>query len=609
MPKITDFGLAKRIDSDDGHTQSGQVMGTPSYMAPEQARGHSREVGPAADVYALGAILYEMLTGRPPFKGETPMETIRQVIDDDPVPPSRLVPRVAARPGDDLPEMPAQGPGPAVRKRRTALADDLKRYLDGEPIAARRTPAWERAAKWARRRPAAAGLWGLAAAGLLGLFVYQGASLKRELKRQRTITDQVNGGYSLDREADAARSDRELERAWERLSGFLLELTPFQDDPRIEELKERLVVKQADVSGRRAALQTQRSEKDQRNAESEQLQTFRTRRYEALVHDTQFTGLDQAGDREATRRAAMAALKVYASTAPGASWALGPLPARLSDADRAEIVEGCYELLLVLSRAEATPERGLRRLDEAARLPRDTMAYHLRRAECLDLASRKAEAEQERRRAGETRPTTAFDHFLVGRERYQHAKPVEALRHLNMALDLEPGHFWAQCLSAVCWLQLKRPETALAGLNACLQRERDLAWLHLLRGLANLELAEVFSGRAQFRQLADFQYDAAENDYRRAGELLEKDAVAGLQYSLLVNRGVLWLRRRDLARAAAFFHQAIALDGSQYPGYASLAEAYRKQGKDQEALDQLSLAIEHRPDWAPCTEPGPIWSS
>ena len=94
-PKITDFGLAKRLESDSGQTETGQIMGSPSYMAPEQARGHSRDVGPAADVYALGAILYEMLTGRPPFKGETPIETVRQVVDDEVVPPSRLVPRVA----------------------------------------------------------------------------------------------------------------------------------------------------------------------------------------------------------------------------------------------------------------------------------------------------------------------------------------------------------------------------------------------------------------------------------------------------------------------------------------------------------------------------------
>ena len=136
VPKITDFGLAKRLDSDDGQTQSGQIMGSPSYMAPEQARGHSRDVGPAADIYALGAILYEMLTGRPPFKGATPMETVRQVIDDEPVPPSRLVPRVAARPGDDLPEVPPQRVGASLRERR-ALVDDLNRFREGRPIRAR----------------------------------------------------------------------------------------------------------------------------------------------------------------------------------------------------------------------------------------------------------------------------------------------------------------------------------------------------------------------------------------------------------------------------------------------------------------------------------------
>ena len=94
VPKITDFGLAKRLESDSRQTETGQIMGTPSYMAPEQARGHTRDVGPAADTYALGAILYQVLTGRPPFKGETPLETVRQVTDDEPVPPSRLVPRV-----------------------------------------------------------------------------------------------------------------------------------------------------------------------------------------------------------------------------------------------------------------------------------------------------------------------------------------------------------------------------------------------------------------------------------------------------------------------------------------------------------------------------------
>jgi serine/threonine protein kinase len=118
-PKIADFGLAKRLEQEDGQTETGQIVGTPSYMAPEQARGQTREVGPAVDVYALGAILYEMLTGRPPFKAPTPLETARQVIEEEPVAPLAPAIEGPARPGDDLPEVPGQGAAPAVRRRRS----------------------------------------------------------------------------------------------------------------------------------------------------------------------------------------------------------------------------------------------------------------------------------------------------------------------------------------------------------------------------------------------------------------------------------------------------------------------------------------------------------
>ena len=93
-PKITDFGLAKAMDSDSDLTGSGEVLGTPSYMAPEQAGGQAKQAGPPVDVYALGAVLYELLTGRPPFKGATLIETLEQVRGAEPVPPSRLVPRM-----------------------------------------------------------------------------------------------------------------------------------------------------------------------------------------------------------------------------------------------------------------------------------------------------------------------------------------------------------------------------------------------------------------------------------------------------------------------------------------------------------------------------------
>jgi len=169
-PKITDFGLAKQLDSAVGQTQSGAVMGTPSYMAPEQAGGKTKEIGPAVDVYALGAILYEMLTGRPPFKAATTLDTIMQVVADEPVPPSRLQPKVPR----DLETicLKCLQKDPAKRYRQALdLAEDLRRHQAGEPILARPVGALERVWRWCRRKP---GLAAASAAALLGVLLALG---------------------------------------------------------------------------------------------------------------------------------------------------------------------------------------------------------------------------------------------------------------------------------------------------------------------------------------------------------------------------------------------------------------------------------------------------
>jgi len=168
-PKVADFGLAKKLD-EKGQTVTGEVLGTPGYMAPEQAAGKVRRLGPAVDVYALGAILYELLTGRPPFRAATAMDTLMQVLKDEPVPPSRLQPGVPR----DLETICLKCLHKAPDRRYASgaqLAADLRRFQDGEPIEARPANWVERGWKWAKRRPTAAALTLVSVVGLLVLLV------------------------------------------------------------------------------------------------------------------------------------------------------------------------------------------------------------------------------------------------------------------------------------------------------------------------------------------------------------------------------------------------------------------------------------------------------
>jgi len=216
VPKITDFGLAKLvIGGGPTLTQSGDILGTPSYMAPEQVGGGTGVIGPATDVYALGALLYQLITGQPPFKAETPVETLLRVQSADPIPPRRLQPKLprdlATIAMKCLEKEPAKRYASAL-----AMAEDLERFQAGEPIRARPVGQTERLWRWCRRNPVVAALM---ATVLLLLVALSGGALVKNAELS-AVNDQLGAanaqlGAAL---ADSEEANRQAKaKLWESL--------------------------------------------------------------------------------------------------------------------------------------------------------------------------------------------------------------------------------------------------------------------------------------------------------------------------------------------------------------------------------------------------------
>lgn len=223
--KITDFGLAKELDYDGNRTETGAIIGTPNYMAPEQAQARHDQIGPATDVHALGVLFYEMLTGRPPYLAETSLDILKQITESEPVPPTRLQPRIPPDAETICLKCLEKDP----RRRYTSaleLADDLNRFVTGQPIRARPVPWSERALKWSRRRPAAAALIAVSALSLLTILA---------------------GGavYNVRIRGERDRAETNLELAMQAVEEMLSEVGEGQlaAEPRMEEKRRVLLAK------------------------------------------------------------------------------------------------------------------------------------------------------------------------------------------------------------------------------------------------------------------------------------------------------------------------------------------------------------------------------
>jgi tetratricopeptide (TPR) repeat protein len=580
-PKITDFGLAKRMDKAAGDTLSGAVIGTPSYMAPEQASGQSKHIGPAADVYALGAMLYELLTGRPPFRAASPLDTLAQVRNDEPVSPRQLQSKTPR----DLETICLKCLQKETQRRyasASGLADDLARFLRGESIRARPIPAWERGLNWARRRPAAAALWAVTVLAVVGALVAawfhvqtQNQLLKREFEQltvERRHRDQARTEVEdLVRAAQAARDSRDVKKELDLLSRARdkIKAEPAQDD-----LDSQV---QAKVQGRLAALA--------------KYQEFVERRNDALLHATASNGYGLLANLAATKEQAQKALAVFGLAAAVDK---PPVPEPFFTPDEWDaLIADCYQLLLVLAEAEArTPqddprsarlqaEKARQALDRAATLgfrAHPLQAYHLRRAGYLDQLRETAQAWQEREQAKARLPQGSLDHFLLGEGYYKQGDAASAIREFEKALKSQPSHYWARYLLAVSYVSLKQPALAKAHLDVCLSHpERtNRCWVYLVRGYAYAQLHE---------------YKAAEDDFETALHLLEHEPSDDATYALYNNRALMRIGQQKYAQGFDDLEKAIHLIPEQYRAYVSLAKGYEQQAVRDYAAQQASALL------------------
>jgi len=494
-PKISDFGLAKvlRDESADGTevTRTGETVGTPRYMAPEQAAGAASQIGPATDVYALGALLYECLAGRAPFVAASVPDTLRMILEDDPQPPRRWQPAIPR----DLETICLQCLHKDPRRRYAsahALTDDLRRFLRREPIHGRPVPRWEHAWKWCRRKPAQALLvaWGASAclaAIAAAILIPQVEQRRLDGLRFEVATLMSQGQAALSRD-ELEQAEASFHSAWLKVRG-----------------EPSLADHTTSVTGWLDHVRhlSNRSRWQQRVPPRD----FDDKRDEALLLAT-VPAPWQHDPWPAGRDAIRAALEL---TLPGD---------RRWEAERSQLI-----LLdsLLLARS-GDPSAALAQL-EAAQLP-SSARRHLVQAELLRDAGRTEEALDAERAAANFPRDAQADLYWQAMDEARAGQYEAAIATCGRLLHVEPEHFAARQLQAVCCVQLKRFAEAEVGLTACVAQRPFAAWCYYYRAVSEVETGQTGLAVEDLQRVLDSRPSAMAADAARAQLTVIRKAAA-----------------------------------------------------------------------------------
>jgi serine/threonine-protein kinase len=531
VPRVSDFGLARRLEGEAGLTRTGTALGTPAYMAPEQARGPTSAVGPAADIYALGAILYELLAGRPPFRGETAAETVLQVLSRDPVPPSHLNAKVPL----DLETvcLKCLQKEPCDRyPTSSALAEDLRRFLQGEAIAARPERGMERLARRVRRRPALSAalagctLLGVALAGVGLWLVGDRAAAAREAEAERAATERAAGDDLSDmarwlRKSSWPEGRAALERARGRLGdGGSIDLRRRLDrGARDLELVARLEATRLTAFDGIPGFPQVRPDAQYEEA-------FREAGLGRVDDDP---GMVARRVRTSdVRDALVAALdhwSVHGRDPRSRGWALDvarradPDPTGWRDRARDPAIRSDQTALAEVIRAASAPDEPVSLLlaldalldrESKERLP---FLRRVQRAHPGDFwanitlggvlytwEKRPAEAARYFQAAVSLRPRSVLGHFRLGLALEETGSVEEAAEQFRRAVDIDPTSYFCQTYLAVTLAQMGRHDEAVDRLEAAVRANPNSAGLHTFLG-SRLEVqGRTAEALTRFRQ-------------------------------------------------------------------------------------------------------------